>query len=510
MKADLVYKKLISNGFFPEKLEGIFSAKKFGEWIILNNPEVPQNGRYHLVIYKATRNDNAPRIFGIPNPVAHLNTSIQIRDNWKKIEEIYEKVKGRENISMIIPKDGNKNQRLVSLSSYDSNKEKEYLETKKHFGKKYFVHADVASCYPNIYTHSICWALVGKNRSKLTAQKKNLWYNKIDQSFQSAQDKETKGIPIGPDTSGIVAELILSCIDRKLSKKYEYNRFIDDYYCFCETKEKAEHFIKDLSFELDFFRLSLNTKKTKISSLPKALNESWVRKLRSLISWKKIGKEQKDAVISFLDLSSELFAENPGESSIRYAIQVIRKKNYVHYETFQLILQYYFNLCYLYPYIIDTCHYFVEIGINSFPLRKDDILKEVIDFLNKFLKEHISFRRTDAVVWAFFNAIKFDLLLENTSQMNKQTKGDCLNTLMLYLYSKINKINVVYFDQYFKDIEKDTSKHSGVGRKGDYSEMWLFVYEYSRIENKSLSIPLLEVLRNNDISFLDDSILNKL
>jgi hypothetical protein len=373
MKPAVVYKKLVCYGLFPEKLKGMFSAKEFGEWIIKHKINVSSD-YYNLVIYKATRNDNAPRVFGIPNPAAYVNICREIRDNWNDIDKIYKSVKNYDNISMIIPKDGNKNHRLVSFAPYDKNRNRELLDTKKQFGKKYLAYADISNFYHSIYTHSIPWAIVGKTKSRNNTSMA-AWYNRIDRSFRNAQHKETKGIPIGPDISGIVAEIILSRIDKKLSVKYEYSRFIDDYHCFCETREKAEQFIKDLAIQLDEYKLSLNTGKTKILSLPRALNESWVRKLKAAIAWKEIGKKQKDMVISFLDLSSELFMENPRESPIRYAIQVIRKKKYTDYETFHIVFQYYLNLCFLYPYIVDICHEFLYTVLKSFHPQNKEILK---------------------------------------------------------------------------------------------------------------------------------------
>lgn len=510
MNSKTVYKKLLCYGLFPERLDDIFSSKAFGDWVIKNGKNYSSKTDFQLAIFKATRNDNAPRIFGIPNPAAHLNTCVLLGDNWTKINNMYKRVANWCDVSMIVPKDNNKNKRLISLGSYDRNKDRELLETTKQFGKKYFVHADIASFFPSIYTHSIPWVLVGKHLAKTKKNKADLWFNKIDQSFQNSQNKETKGVPIGPDSSGIIAELILSRVDKKLCVKYEYNRFIDDYYCFCETREKAEQFIKDLSSELEIYKLSLNTKKTKISSLPKALNESWVRKLRADIDWTKIGKNKKDAVISFLDLASELFIENPGESPIRYAVQVVRKKKYTDYETFRLVFQYYMNLCFLYPYIIDICHHFINIGIKKFSPRKKDILNEVEKFLNRFLVEHIPYRRTDAITWSFYNAIVFDLKIKNTNQIIKKVKCDCVSLLMVYLYAKINKLNIQEFNKYYKNIENSSVKFFGNGKKGDYSEMWLFVFEFSRLENKSLSISVLEEARGKDISFLSRNLLSKL
>ena len=251
----------------------------------------------------------------------------------------------------------NKNGRLFSMSSYDKDPQQEHTQIIKQFGKKYFVYADISDYYPSIYTHSIGWALVGKKLAK-TNQKNKVWYNQLDKLCRDVQDGETKGIPIGPDYSAIISELILSQIDKKL-EEYSYVRFIDDYSCFCATNEEAENFILELSQGLEEFKLKLNTEKTKILPLPKALNEDWVRKLRQFIEWKEISKSNKNQIIGFLDLASELFRINPNESTIRYAAQVLKRGKYTDYQTFEIVLRYFFNLCFLFPYVTDMCYKFI-------------------------------------------------------------------------------------------------------------------------------------------------------
>lgn len=145
-----------------------------------------------------------------------------------------------------------------------------------------------------------------KRDSEGESEKKDFWCNELDAAIRNMQDGESKGVPIGSDASAIVAELVLSQIDQTLHK-YEYVRFIDDYKCYCETKEQAEDFIRELSFCLEEYRLKLNTKKTKILELPQALTDDWVRKLKQFIEWKEIDRVNKDKVLGFLDLSSELF-----------------------------------------------------------------------------------------------------------------------------------------------------------------------------------------------------------
>lgn len=40
---------------------------------------------------------------------------------------------------------------------------------KLSIGKKYVVKSDITSCYPSIYSHSISWALLGKDEAKKKA-----------------------------------------------------------------------------------------------------------------------------------------------------------------------------------------------------------------------------------------------------------------------------------------------------------------------------------------------------
>lgn len=196
----------------------IFTSLNFGNWVDKQNINIPLNDRFPILSYKITRNDNSPRHMGIPHPLGYYRLCKQIRDNWQQIESTINSLVKYKEISMIRPKDDNKNKRLISMDSYDQCKDKEKLELEKQFGKKYYVNSDISSFFPSIYTHTISWALVGKKEAKGNQTNRNLWYNELDKSYRNIQDGETKGVPIGPDTSGIIAELILSQIDKKLKE----------------------------------------------------------------------------------------------------------------------------------------------------------------------------------------------------------------------------------------------------------------------------------------------------
>lgn len=499
MDKDIVFKKLLCYGLFPERLEGIFSSENFGKWAIKNKGSinVENKKQFSLLSYKLTRNNNSPRFLSIPHPLGFFRLCKKIDRNWNKINKNFKAVPNYKKTSMIIPNLSNKNKRLVSMSSYDQPVEKEQIQLDKQFGKKYFVHADISNFFPSIYTHSISWALVGKNRAKRNRSKNNYWYNKLDKYIQNLQDGETRGIPIGTDTSGIFSELILARVDKKL-EKYDYVRFIDDYKCFCVSKEEAENFILDLALNIEKYRLTLNTKKTKILPLPQALHNDWVRKLRQFVDWGKIDKLNKNRVLSFLDLSSDLFRENPDESPIRYAAQVLKEKEYKDYPAYSIILRYFLNLCFLYPYIIDICDDFIKIGVTTFHKAEDKIKNILKSAIENILKEHIKYRRSDVITWCLFLAIKYNIKLTGFSKIALDILKikDCIPALMGFLYAKINGGDVAEF--------------LNLVNRVDENKWWLYIYEINRINKKSLSNSEMEKMRKAKITFLSDEINLKL
>jgi len=91
--------------------------------------------------------------------------------------------------------------------------------------------------------------------------------NLLDLAIRNGQDKQTIGIPIGPDTSLAVAEIILSSIDNKLGSvvtKREF-RYIDDIGCGFKSISEAEDALANLQRCLGDLQLQLNPKKTKIT-----------------------------------------------------------------------------------------------------------------------------------------------------------------------------------------------------------------------------------------------------
>ena len=137
--------------------------------------------------------------------------------------------------------------------------------------------ADVSRFYHAIYTHSISWALHTKAIAKIRRRSMRLLGNRLDLLMRNAQDGQTIGIRIGPDTSLIVAEIILAAVDRELVRavpRLRGFRFMDDYELTL-FRSHAELALARLQGALANCELALNPTKTRIDDLPETIVEPW-------------------------------------------------------------------------------------------------------------------------------------------------------------------------------------------------------------------------------------------
>lgn len=155
---------------------------------------------------------------------------------------------------------------------------------------EYVFHTDITDCYASIYTHSIVWALHGKEFAKSNRRDATLIGNIIDCHMQDMQHGQTNGIPQGSVLMDFIAEMLLGYVDLelndRLSKKgisdYHLLRYRDDYRIFINNPQLGEAVLKELTEVLINLGLKLNASKTTcfqsvISSSLKQDKLAWIR-----------------------------------------------------------------------------------------------------------------------------------------------------------------------------------------------------------------------------------------
>jgi hypothetical protein len=121
--------------------------------------------------------------------------------------------------------------------------------------------ADIADYYNQIYHHTLENQL---QRAKLPPEV----IKSILKLIWDLTQGVSRGIPVGPHVTHLLAEIAFDPIDRSLlSRGYKYCRFIDDIHIFCENKEKADIALFELMEILDKQqRLTLQNNKTFVKS----------------------------------------------------------------------------------------------------------------------------------------------------------------------------------------------------------------------------------------------------
>lgn len=133
---------------------------------------------------------------------------------------------------------------------------------------------DVSKCFGSIYTHSISWAVLGKQFTKrILGKDKGTFAAAFDKLLMDLNYNETNGIVIGPEFSRIFAEIILQSVDINVLKRldghglkhkrdYEIFRYVDDYFLFCNDENTKEQIVREFRLALQEYKLYLNDEKS--------------------------------------------------------------------------------------------------------------------------------------------------------------------------------------------------------------------------------------------------------
>lgn len=137
---------------------------------------------------------------------------------------------------------------------------------------EYLIHTDVVECYPSMYTHSIAWALHGKEESKRNKGTEGLIGNVIDRFIQDMRCGQTNGIPQGSVLMDLIAEMVLGYADLLLGRRlkeelgdYKILRYRDNYRIFTNNLLDGDKITKVLSEVMIGLGMRLHPQKTEAS-----------------------------------------------------------------------------------------------------------------------------------------------------------------------------------------------------------------------------------------------------
>jgi hypothetical protein len=290
--------RLLSNGFFPPEMPSCFYSERFGanrDAVLNAFAQIPsKKGKPHFHLFKSER-----AIFNFPrfsredrrhsyiNPVSYFYLSKVLAEKYVAIR----KLNRRSKISVAPAIFDWAGERALIRPAFDA---RDAQRATLNAGYELLAEADVAAFFHSVYTHTIPWAIHGKVLAKQKKQDMSLYGNLLDLLVRNAQDGQTIRLPVGPDTSRLLAEIVGTAMDKAIqtalkgkqnwsAKQRRGMRFVDDFTFGCAAQQEAEIIIAAVRRCANQFELDLNNNKTSISPTGPFFPAAWREHIRSIL-----------------------------------------------------------------------------------------------------------------------------------------------------------------------------------------------------------------------------------
>jgi len=464
--------RLLGSGYFPSELPPPFTTTKFAmhapgfarRW---SGKEI-RKFRTSAEHYSIPRWGQVRRKLCLVNPINQLHVADLISSNWSEISQRLQRSKISEFHPRILPSGSG---RAVNGVDFDAVSRRK-AEILSRYGR--YAKTDITRFYPSIYTHSIAWALLGKEWVKdhiQTSAFKNSFANRIDQAVSAGQGGQTVGIPIGPDTSRILSELIATEIEelaRSEISDFDHRcvRYVDDMIIGLEEQETADFVIAKLSAALYEFELELNGEKTLLHGLGCPHSPEWLHFIRCFELANAVRRQRED-LDSFFEQSIHLADANTRDSVLLFATKraasfKIKDDNWGHYVRWML---------YLARRSAGCLSFVVEHLAAAAADGRGLPLADVSDFIRRQIILKADAAHTAEVAWLIFFARELELDLDAT-----------VLERVVHLRSSVCALLMLDLRQRGQIAGRISTSHwrSFGDSAGLESEMWLVAYEATK------------------------------
>ena len=194
ISSDELYEGLLAYGLFAEKLPPVFTSVPFFNYCKTRSEEFKLNKHWNeYITFRVMRNISIPRLMGIPNPFRYQMLCAELKNDWDQLRNHFHKQTDGQDyrVSRIHVRKEYDSKHIFKMNyknwRTDGNPELDLLihnvgksNDSSKVARRFIVQADISTCFASVYTHSIPWALAGKNIAKQGIKDKELYYNRID------------------------------------------------------------------------------------------------------------------------------------------------------------------------------------------------------------------------------------------------------------------------------------------------------------------------------------------
>ncbi|NTJ41242.1 RNA-directed DNA polymerase [Agrobacterium larrymoorei] len=462
-------RRLVSHGYFAPELPPCFVSEdlaKFRKFILGGIdalPTVQSKPAFYKYITEPSwfyfpRHKKDDRRHGVPNPISYLLLARTIAENYVDLR----RKARRSGISASPPIFDWTGARALMRSSVDLRDD---FRIDLSSRREEYVSADIRAFFHSIYTHAIPWAIYGKNWAK-TNRGYQHYGNLIDLLFRNCQDGQTIGLPVGPDTSRLIAEVIASAVDQALREKIaissqDASRYIDDYTLSAPNGESGDALIAALRQAASYFELELNNDKSAVFSTSSRQPVGWKQSVRASIPK---GNPDYTEMQRFFYEIGRMCDAHPELNIEKFALQNARSA-LVRSSDWRRIQSHLVNG---YRRNTSLVSFLVEIFILR-QIEKGDVdLESTREFIEHRIPVLAQANRTGEIIWLLFLSIRLQVTLSISSvEPLFEIENPMIALLVSYAQSRGLLSGAVNHTVWNRSLNQ-------LGLRGS---MWLYAYE---------------------------------
>lgn len=469
--------RLLSSGFFPPEMPDCFYSERLGrkrEPILKSFDQIPskKNGPPHFHLLKGER-----AIFSFPrfgredrrhsyiNPISYFYLSKVLAENYVSIR----KLNRRSRMSVAPTIFDWAGERALIRPAFDA---RDSQHVTLNAGFEFLAEGDIAAFFHSIYTHVIPWAVHGKAVAKRRKQDFGLYGNVLDLLVRNAQDGQTIGLPVGPDTSRLIAELIGTAIDKSIQTSLKGKRkwsarergamrFVDDYVFGCSSHQEAEIVLATLRRCANDFELELNNSKTRISPTGPFFAAAWKEHVRGLLP--AIGSDKGSLLRYFYGIEAAVRA-HPEANVAKFALQNARRL-FLETHDWPLVEDYLLSSYRQNAAVLPTV---VEILILRHLDRKDVAIERISSFVSARFAALALLQKRGEVCWLLYLCICLQTSIRSAAIAELFAAEDSAVAILIADAKRLGLVQGA-IDQRTWD--------ASLTKEGLRSSMWLYSYE---------------------------------
>lgn len=517
---------LLSKGYFPKELPPVFTTADFGEhadeildtWEKSHVFDVKTSKDFAKIKGKRMRGrrgykivDTEPEIVSKPkrlyerrnihitHPVPQALLSKEISQHWREVQKFLSKVAYSDDEIVV----GEEYERSIKGINFPLHRAKtRYIEATADW----LVKTDISRFYPGIYTHSIAWAAYGKKNVKAFLKRyEGSFADRLDTLVRACNRNQTIGIPVGPETSRIIAEIISAQIDAQFSSMFpkmraeRVDRLQDDWVLGARTLQEAENILSAISACYREYGLEINGHKTSITHIVKGEADSWMSELSSFSTHRKEGLFGS-RLSDFFNVALKLQIDHPSKAVMNYALTITEGMTHRR-EDIQAIESFLLQAAAISPASLDRiCRVILNLN-HRFPgrLSSDRLVRR----FGELLERHLENGSVYEAIWILYTlrGLKKTFRSRRIVELAKDVPSSALRLLLLDMHSK----GLCSVSPPVSQWESEVSEERVLA---DWT--WLYAYEGIRHgwiadTNNVMSAPFFEALNSKDVRFYDES-----